>query len=73
MTLYVFDKDEPNKSNWHDDCAKEWPPSYLEMARDVEAAKKFLNPSPLCRPEHVRTDYSMGMLDFKCFNFPRPI
>jgi predicted lipoprotein with Yx(FWY)xxD motif len=26
MTLYIFDKDEPNKSNCYDDCAKAWPP-----------------------------------------------
>ena len=26
MTLYIFDKDEANKSNCYDDCAKAWPP-----------------------------------------------
>ena len=26
MTLYIFDKDEANKSNCYDDCAKNWPP-----------------------------------------------
>ena len=26
MTLYTFDKDEPNKSNCNGDCAKNWPP-----------------------------------------------
>ena len=26
MTLYTFDKDEPNKSNCYDDCAQNWPP-----------------------------------------------
>jgi len=26
MTLYTFDKDEKNKSNCYDDCAKNWPP-----------------------------------------------
>ena len=31
MTLYVFDKDEANKSNCNDDCAKEWP-AYMAAA-----------------------------------------
>lgn len=31
MTLYVFDKDEPNKSNCYDNCAKAWPP-YIAAA-----------------------------------------
>ncbi len=26
MTLYIFDKDETNKSNCYDDCATNWPP-----------------------------------------------
>jgi predicted lipoprotein with Yx(FWY)xxD motif len=26
MTLYIFDKDEPNKSNCYDQCATNWPP-----------------------------------------------
>lgn len=26
MTLYTFDKDEMNKSNCYDNCAKNWPP-----------------------------------------------
>ena len=31
MTLYTFDKDEANKSNCYDECAKNWPP-YLAAA-----------------------------------------
>jgi len=31
MTLYTFDKDETNKSNCYDECAKNWPP-YLAAA-----------------------------------------
>ena len=31
MTLYVFDKDEANKSNCNGDCAKAWPP-YMAAA-----------------------------------------
>ncbi len=31
MTLYVFDKDEANKSNCIGDCAKAWPP-YMAAA-----------------------------------------
>jgi predicted lipoprotein with Yx(FWY)xxD motif len=34
MTLYTFDKDEPNKSNCYDDCAKNWPP--LMAAADAQ-------------------------------------
>jgi predicted lipoprotein with Yx(FWY)xxD motif len=26
MTLYIFDKDEPGKSNCYDQCATNWPP-----------------------------------------------
>jgi predicted lipoprotein with Yx(FWY)xxD motif len=26
MTLYIFDKDEPNKTNCYDQCAVNWPP-----------------------------------------------
>jgi predicted lipoprotein with Yx(FWY)xxD motif len=26
MTLYTFDKDEPNQSNCYDKCAQNWPP-----------------------------------------------
>jgi predicted lipoprotein with Yx(FWY)xxD motif len=32
MTLYVFTKDEPGKSNCYDDCATNWPPFYAENA-----------------------------------------
>ena len=32
MTLYVFTKDEPGKSNCYDDCATNWPPFYAEDA-----------------------------------------
>ena len=35
MTLYVFDKDEPNKSNCYDKCATNWPP--LVAAADAMA------------------------------------
>ena len=35
MTLYVFAKDEANKSNCYDECAKEWPP-YVAAA-DAQA------------------------------------
>ena len=31
MTLYIFDKDEPGKSNCYNDCADSWPP-YLASA-----------------------------------------
>jgi predicted lipoprotein with Yx(FWY)xxD motif len=31
MTLYIYDKDETNKSSCYDECAKEWPP-YLVAA-----------------------------------------
>jgi predicted lipoprotein with Yx(FWY)xxD motif len=34
MTLYTFDKDEPNKSNCYDDCAQNWPP--LMAAADAQ-------------------------------------
>jgi predicted lipoprotein with Yx(FWY)xxD motif len=34
MTLYTFDKDEPNKSNCYDDCAQNWPP--LVAAADAQ-------------------------------------
>ena len=34
MTLYVFDKDEPGKSNCYDQCAVNWPP-YLAAADAV--------------------------------------
>lgn len=34
MTLYIFDKDEANKSNCYDDCAKNWPP--LMAAADAK-------------------------------------
>ena len=34
MTLYTFDKDEPNKSNCYDDCAQNWPP--LVAAGDAQ-------------------------------------
>ncbi|MGH6874259.1 MAG: COG4315 family predicted lipoprotein, partial [Aestuariivirgaceae bacterium] len=34
MTLYIFDKDEANKSNCYDDCAKNWPP--LMAAADAQ-------------------------------------
>lgn len=39
MTLYVFSKDEANKSNCYDECAKEWPP-YLSAA-DAKAEGKW--------------------------------
>lgn len=26
MTLYTYDKDEPNKTNCYDTCARHWPP-----------------------------------------------
>ena len=35
MTLYIFDKDEPNKSNCYDQCAVNWPP--LMAAADAMA------------------------------------
>ena len=28
MTLYVFDRDEPGKSNCYNDCADSWPPFF---------------------------------------------
>ena len=34
MTLYTFDKDEPNKSNCYDECAQNWPP--LVAAADAQ-------------------------------------
>ena len=35
MTLYSFDKDEKNKSNCYDACAKNWPP--FTAAADAKA------------------------------------
>ncbi|CAA7614969.1 conserved exported hypothetical protein [Magnetospirillum sp. LM-5] len=32
MTLYVFDKDEPGKSNCLDTCAANWPPALADTA-----------------------------------------
>lgn len=32
MTLYVFDKDEPGKSNCYQKCAQNWPPLPAGMA-----------------------------------------
>lgn len=32
MTLYLFTKDEPGKSNCYDECAVNWPPFYAEGA-----------------------------------------
>jgi predicted lipoprotein with Yx(FWY)xxD motif len=36
MTLYTFDKDEPNKSNCYDDCAQNWPPLMAEANAQPE-------------------------------------
>ncbi len=34
-TLYMFTKDEPNKSNCYDDCATAWPPLLTDMKPTV--------------------------------------
>ena len=35
MTLYMFTKDEPNKSNCYDQCATNWPPLLTDMKPTV--------------------------------------
>ena len=37
MTLYIFDKDETNKSNCYNHCATNWPPSWLLLMRRPKA------------------------------------
>ncbi|MBF0324117.1 hypothetical protein A6A05_07350 [Magnetospirillum moscoviense] len=37
MTLYVFDKDEPGKSNCADSCAVNWPPATADKADKAKA------------------------------------
>jgi predicted lipoprotein with Yx(FWY)xxD motif len=36
MTLYIFDKDEPNKSNCYDQCAVNWPPLLVKEGETAE-------------------------------------
>jgi LPXTG-motif cell wall-anchored protein len=38
MTLYMFDKDEPGKSNCYDDCAVKWPPLLINAGEQPIAA-----------------------------------
>lgn len=39
MTLYLYTRDEPGKSNCYDRCAQNWPP--LDASGDARGAGKF--------------------------------
>lgn len=43
MTLYLYTKDEPNKSNCYDQCAANWPPLLLAGGQSAPTAGPGVN------------------------------
>lgn len=61
MSLYMFEKDAPNHSNCHDDCAKAWPPLLTQGAPSAGAEVDKSKLATIKRPDGTTQVTYAGM------------